>query len=456
MSDQSDKDWTNQELHAPEVVKPIISPRPPPHPPGDRLSPAATELATQRAITPDPPLPAGREAAASPSHREEKREPSTSTIESPVAISNGPPSVTAKPTPEPKPTGRGWVVAPIVIGVVALILWAVHYETTQRNRDAPPKPSESIASRSSQVPPPRDLGYQGENDHPSHLQIAAVAPVPPQQYVTPPSAPPTGRLRISAYARDTQGIRHPVAQEGHVTLIGRVSSLNISTNVVIPCLWRNIPPDDYHVSIAVPGYRESTNNKARVLASVTNQVAIALQPLPVRVRFTFPVANVLFSVHNDTMKIGTSATAYDLTPFVPHYLTFKADGWRTKRVKVQLAEPGKQQRCAIDMEKVASSLIVTLREKKGDPPLMGMMSVNGGTPIEVSFPLERNDLPISGPMTLTVFVDGYNVLNSTRQVILVDREMTEVTFEVERKSWISRTFGSSERPTERISTETEP
>jgi hypothetical protein len=108
------------------------------------------------------------------------------------------------------------------------------------------------------------------------------------------------------------------------------------------------------------------------------------------------------------------------------------------------------------METVASGLAVRLRTKRGERFLMGMLSLNGSKPIQVTFPLELNALPLTGPLTLAVSIDGYNVLNSTQQVVLVDRELAEVTFEVERKSWISRTFGSAPRPMERMATEAEP
>jgi hypothetical protein len=170
---------------------------------------------------------------------------------------------------------------------------------------------------------------------------------------TPTASPkPTGKLRLSAFAVAADDQHHPITRKATMELRHIGSDFSISTNIGIPCLWRNIPTGEHRLSLAIPGFRPSTTNILTVLADATNEIAVAMQPLPARVRFAFPATNVVFDVYNDTRLLGDSTTAYDLTPFVPHYLTFKADGWRTKRVKVHLAEPGTSYHCPIEMERV--------------------------------------------------------------------------------------------------------
>ncbi|MDI6775477.1 MAG: hypothetical protein QME60_08860 [Verrucomicrobiota bacterium] len=265
---------------------------------------------------------------------------------------------------------------------------------------------------------------------------------------TPPASPkPTGKLRLSAFAVATDDQHHPITRKATMELRHIGSDFSISTNIGIPCLWRNIPTGEHRLSLAIPGFRPSTTNILTVVADATNEIAVAMQPLPAQVRFAFPATNVVFDVYNDTRLLGDSTTAYDLTPFVPHYLTFKADGWRTKRVKVQLAEPGTSYRCPIEMERVEAGLRVTVNTRKGEPPAFGFLAINGGKPVEIELPFERQALPVTGALTLVLAVDGFTALDSTQRVVLVDREMTDAVFTVEKRSWMSRVLGPSTRHT---------
>ncbi len=273
-------------------------------------------------------------------------------------------------------------------------------------------------------------------------------PLPPEE----PPPPPTGELRLSAVAVDANGKQHPITGEVMIDLSYSDTSFTIVTNVAIPHVWCNMPVGDYGLFLETAGYRPSSNTPITVLADVTNEMTVVLQPLRSRVQFGFPVTNVVFDVYNDTRLLGTSKTAYDLTPFVPHYLTFKADGWRDNRVNVQLAKPGTSYRMPIGMERIEAKLHVSVATWQSDPPTLtdcpahtvGWLAKNGENPVEVEFPLE-GAFHMSGPMTLTLTMGDYRVLDSTQQVVLVDRQTAYVVFVVDRKSWVSRMLSPSTR-----------
>lgn len=256
--------------------------------------------------------------------------------------------------------------------------------------------------------------------------------------------PKTGNFRLTAYAVVAGGQRRVITGDAGIEMRHSGSSFSMSTNAVLPSQWRRVPTGDLRLTLSVTGYRPSTTNVA-VMPDRMTDVAMPMRPLPARVRFVFPVTNCVFDVYNDTRRLGDSTTDWNLIPFVPHYLTFKADGWRPKRFKITPAAPGKSFRYKIDMERVAAGLHVTVNTRRGDPPKRGQISINGSKFVEVAFPLERRALPVMGPITLALAIDGYSVLDSTQRVVLVDREMADVVFTVERRSWVSRVFGHSER-----------
>ena len=95
---------------------------------------------------------------------------------------------------------------------------------------------------------------------------------------------------------------------------------------------------------------------------------VLVETLPAKVQFVFPVTNVIYSVFDgdrDGNLLGTSDRTYDLAPFKPHHLTFKAVGWQDKEVNVLCNEPGVPYRAHINMEPGTSTLPVEpIPEKK--------------------------------------------------------------------------------------------
>ncbi len=456
MTEQGEQGKEAEELRAPEVVKPLSARKEEARRDRDVQKAHATKPQQVRPVENNVHTAKKPSAQAASPKQPKKPVPSPRLATPPPLRADSRPKQPSPPRNEAaKPASRSgaWVAIPIVAGVLLLLWYAGSAQSPPASNSS--RPSFADRPQTTQpIPSQRTPTVSGPVT--SHTRVGAAAPrAGVSAGSTQRVLPKTGSVRLSAYTATTGGERRAITGNAKIEMRHAVSHFATSTNTTIPCQWRSVLTGDHRLTLSVPGYRPSTTNVA-VMPDRMSEVAVAMHPLPARVRFVFPATNVVFDVWNDTQRLGDSRTDWNLTPFVPHYLTFKANGWRTKRVKVQLAEPGKQYRCAIDLEKVASGLAVRLRARRGEPPSTGMMSVNGSKPIQVTFPLERNDLPVSGPLTLAVSIDGYNVLNSTQQVVLVDREMAEVTFEVERKSWISRTFGSSSRPTERVTTETEP
>jgi hypothetical protein len=66
--------------------------------------------------------------------------------------------------------------------------------------------------------------------------------------------------------------------------------------------------------------------------------------------------------------------------------------------------------------------------------------MNGGPPLQVEFPYESPKFCFLDPVTLSLSIDGYRVLKSTRQIDLNDGVVTNVVFTVTPKSWITRLF----------------
>jgi hypothetical protein len=422
------------DLHAPEVVKPLSqqqemrrrdreaqevpAAKPQPEPPVESKAHPDKIASTPAAKPAQPKTPASPPLADSPSLPRAESKPE-------------PPSLPQNQPTKPSSHHWGWLAPPIIAGIVLLIWYAA--VSTQSN----PEPV-----RAEHTQPP-DVPYSGVAVSRGGSEPAVFAlPV-----ATTASPKPTGKLRLSAFAVVADDQHHPITRKATMELRHIGSDFSISTNIGVPCLWSNIPTGEHRLSLAIPGFRHSTTSTLTVVADATKEIAVAMQPLPARVRFAFPATNVVFGVYNDTRLLGDSTTAFDLTPFVPHSLTFKADGWRAKRVKVQLPEPGTAYRCPIGMERVEAGLRITVNTRKGEPPAFGFLSIDGGKPVEIELPLERQALPVTGALTLVLAVDGFTVLDSTQRVVLVDREMADAVFTVEKRSWMSRLLGPSTRHT---------
>jgi hypothetical protein len=206
-------------------------------------------------------------------------------------------------------------------------------------------------------------------------------------------------------------------------------------------MWSGIPIGEYRISVNIAGYRPCTNQIVNVVTDATGEVALALQPIPATVHFFFPATTTTtFSVYNEARLLGTSQTTYDVPPFVANVLTFKAVGWRDTRVNVQVDKPGVRYECPIPTERVQAGMGVKVISSKGEMIKSGLLSLNGEKPFAAAFPLERPALPTTGTLRIVLAIDGYQVMNNTQTVVLVDRQMTNVVFMVERKSWVSRMF----------------
>lgn len=342
------------DLHAPEVVKPLTPKADTPHRGKDTATPdtdgpprSSPEMKrdAQRMATVSPTTPNG----TAPSHPEARVTPP------PLPDNSGtprqsPPRPLAEHQQQKTRSGKQtWVAVPIVAGVL-LIVW--YYASSHTPQPAVPSPP-SMPAADSRAPAGRGDGPGTPRDSQAMPEERGAKAKPAIAETPEPVAAirPVGKIRLTAFAIDTAGQRHAVAGEAQFTLQHAQTDFAISTNVAIPCLWRNIPAGEHHASLSVTGYRPAGTASVTVQADITNDVSIALQPLSARVTFVFPNNSTIFSVHNDSGLLGTSYTAYDLTPFVPHYLTFKAEGWRDKRVKVHLEKPGTSYRCSIQMER---------------------------------------------------------------------------------------------------------
>ncbi|MEI7901511.1 MAG: hypothetical protein WCK89_14770 [bacterium] len=365
--------------------------------------------------------------------------PTASTAQSP------PPTLSDETTKSPS-SNVGWIVGFVITGILVMIGFVVFNGSIPENKD--PLVSSVVPVEPVQVSE-QPVVRLTPGDTPMVPQKPSVIledPVSTQPPAPPVLPKPPGAFQLSAYAVDTEGQRHSITGLVSFELGNNSTSFNLSTNYAIPCLWLNIPSGNHRLSITAIGYQPFSTNNITFVANTTNECAIALQPLPAKVRFTFPTNAVTFEVFNDVHLLGTSEVEYDLTPFVTHYLTFKANGWRDKRVSVQLPDPGVSYDCFIDAERVECGFRVTvITQEDGKPPASGLISVNGSAPVELALPYERSALHYTGPLTLVLSVEGYQVLNSTQQVVLVDREMTNVVFSVERNSWISRLLQPSAR-----------
>lgn len=452
---------TFDDLHAPEVVRPLVAPKDVRH----RESPVETNPAVKRQQKPPvetklhPEKPSG--ALTAKPQQPKAPAPPSAPAAAPPPLQSAEPKSAPMPPPRsqqvsPSSRNRGRIAIPLVAGVILLIWIPLVVGVVLLIWYAASTPSDAPSSSS----PPADIVRQRSpasihspsplspaSHPPSAIEYSAVSAAPRHTLSTDaaPRASTCGSIRISAFAVDSNGHRLPITKNATVKLKHEGSYFGISTNIGIPCLCRNVQSGKYRLSLDIPGYCPSTSSRLTVFAATTNVIAVAMRPLPARVRFTFPSTNVVYEVYNNEHRLGDSTTDWNLTPFTPHFLTFKADNWRPKRVKVQLPEPGKSYRCPIAMKRVASGLRMTVNARNGESPERGYLSINGSRFVEVELPFERHALPVTGEMILVLVVDGFTVLDSTQRVVLADREVKDVVFAVERRSWLSRMFGPSDR-----------
>ncbi len=446
MTPQEEQRKEAEELRAPEVVKPLSARKGEARRDSDDQKPHATK--PQQV----PPVENSDSTDKKPIAQAVTPKQSKTAVPPPRVATPPPLRADSRPKPpspqrsqaaKPPSRNRGWIAIPVIAGVLLLLWYA-----GSTSSDAP-----STASQPSTTPRPQTTQPIAPQRTPTvsgsmtpHARVSTEAPRPGSSaYSAERALPSTGTIRLSAYSATGDGRRRAVTGNAGIQMRHAVSRFAMSTNTILPCQWRSIPTGDIRLALAVSGYHPATTNVA-VRPDHMTEVAIAIRPLPARVRFVFPTTNVVFDVWNDTRRLGASTTDWNLTPFVSHYLTFKADGWRPKRFKITPSEPGKSFRYKIDMERVAAGLRVTVKARKGAPPERGRLSINGNKFVEVGFPLERRSLPVTGPMTLALAVEGFTVLDPTQRVVLVDRELADVVFTVERRSWVSRIFGEAERP----------
>jgi len=411
------KDKINfDEMRAPEVVKPLSQKQEKP--------PRATPPPPPLKQPPPPPIPSTAARPPPP-----PAVPRTSQKQKPTSV-----------VPKPPETNNAWVGVLVVAGIILFICFMVGISSSPNGEN--PGNTTSAPSEQARVPEQSIIPQIPE----------AVATVPPETPKVPsptqvvPDTPKTkGACRISAFAVAGNGDRHSVTGNAVIAFRHVDSSAAISTNVMIPLIWRDMPAGEYHFAISVSGFTQSFTNKITITADDSNNVAFPLQPLPARVTFACPSNSSPFAIFDDYGYLGNADKTFELSPYLTHFLTFKAEGWRDKRMKVKLDKPGGAYRCPVVMERIASGLRITVSAEKGEPPLTGVLTLNGGEPVNVAFPSEQSNLAFAGPLSLILEVDGYQVINNTQQVTLVDREIVNVEFHVKKKSWLSRMLNGSAR-----------
>lgn len=441
MTAPGEQDKNGEELRAPEVVKPLASNKCKEQLGRDTRNCPATKSRQE---------PHAEDMA----HGKRESSPSSATPRRPQLPATPPPLPARSNPARSLPPGnkinsspsnhRVWIAISATLGVLLLIRFAEL--TLKSTQSTPNQSSNSYIPPTATVTPRQsspDISSKSNAAVESHVGSEVLRHILPSRVT--PKAKPRGSIRLSAFMIAADGQRQSVDQVASVEFRNDDKSFVASSNTTLPARWYDLPPGQHAIKVAVPGYRNSTTNVV-VTPGCMDDIAIGLNPIPARVRFEFPVTNVVFDVWNDTRRLGDSRTEWNLQPFVSHYLTFKANGWRPQRFKITPSEPGKSYRYKIGMERVSADLRVTVSARRGDSPKRGRISINGSKFADVEFPIERRALPVSGPMTLALEVDGFTVLDSTQTVVLVDRELTEVVFKVEKRSWVSRIFGRSEKP----------
>ncbi|MEI8120431.1 MAG: hypothetical protein WCI20_00150 [bacterium] len=404
------------EMRAPEVVRPL----------------SLKQEKPPRVSTPPPPL---KQPPPPPIPRAAARPPSP-----PAATQT---SQKQKPTsiaPKPPETNNAWVGILVVAGIILLICFMVGISSSQNGET--PRNNTSAPSDQVRVPEQSIIQHIPETVT-TVFPETPKAPIPTQ--VVPDIPKTTGSCRISAFAVAGNGERHSVTGNAVIAFRHVDTSAAISTNVMIPRIWHDMPAGEYHFAIFISGFTQSFTNKINITADDYNNVAFSLQPLPARVTFVCPSNSLPFAIFDDHGYLGSSDKSFELSPYLTHFLTFKAEGWRDKPMKVKLEKPGGAYRCAVEMERIASGLRITVSANKGEPPVAGALIVNGGEPVKVAFPSEQSNLAFAGPLSLVLAVDGYQVINNTQQVTLIDREMVNIEFQVVKKSWLSRMLNGSAR-----------
>lgn len=250
----------------------------------------------------------------------------------------------------------------------------------------------------------------------------------------------SGDIRLLAYFRDSSGQAHPLDGLGTLQLRSRDATLGLSTNMEMPLFLTNIPTGSYSLCLSLESCRSSATCEVKVASCATSDVAIVLSPRPWRVRFVPASSNQALEVYDSSGFVGTTDIPYDFPPHESCDLTIRAIGWRDHRVTLRCGGPGITLQYPLAMERTEAQFCVTVMASNGRPPNSGWLSMNGGPPLQVEFPYESPKFCFLDPVTLSLSIDGYRVLKSTRQIDLNDGVVTNVVFTVTPKSWITRLF----------------
>lgn len=272
-------------------------------------------------------------------------------------------------------------------------------------------------------------------------------PTQPLQASMVKAVPAVAPLRISAFSIDGNGFRHEVSGRAILTIRHYDGPPVLGENGSLPREWVDLRPGSYSVYLATSGYRPLKTNIS-VVAQSSNDHQLRLEALPVRVSFQLPDDASKVSVYDGSSSLGAVASVLELAPYVVHHMKFTAYGWRDWQQDFKFDSPGATYKTRVPLERVSAGLrIITSAEGGENAPTLAYISVDGGVPREIELPFERWEVvPPSYPVTVVLWIEGYDIPNRTQQVKLVDRELASVTFEIKRRSWISRVFGDDTKP----------
>lgn len=404
----------------PPARAPGANPRPPP--PLPQAARTGNPNPNQQPTPSPPPLPKARE-------RPPEKQPS------PLRQSRSTPASSQNPD-QSKALLIGLAV---VIGIIMLVYYAASTDQAQQAtqlsqttytpepvRPQPPSTQEPLQSQ--RISPATAHPKQ----EPAGTDAQPGATAPEQE---------RGSLQLSAYATTADGEKHAVTGPAVAKVYDDSWNAIIATNVRMPCVVSGLPVGEYRLLLVIQGHNAHAV-PVNLQPKTRTAVAIALQPLPVQVQFAVPADARVVRVYKGSDLLGDSTGPIALEPFTMHILTFKAPGWRDKVAKVRFPDAGTTYRCPVTMEQVQAFLHVTVSSRKGKAPTRGALTINGEAPRAMSFPFEGRTHDFIGPTVFALNIDGYTVLGSPQTVDVVDGEITEVSFQVERKSLVSRLFSS--------------
>jgi hypothetical protein len=467
----------SDDCRAPEVVRPRkrdpISPDKSPSPKGaqSKANPTpggAASAGVGHPPSPPPPVPPS-------ARRETIRHPKTTSApggtasagvgRSPLPPPPVPPSArretvgtrqksppeTPRPSPDPKAATRqgdasptqkkssagGWIVF-LVVGGIILFGWI----TANMDRYEPVEQPvhRTIAPSSAPIAPPPPFASQSKaplrEDAPPPSSIQPLRQEPPRIPIRH-----TGDMALTAIAVAADGKRYSVTGPAAITLTERTSGTKAFTNATLPCKWGDLSRGTYIVSASVDGYRHHSQNPVAIAPLATAEMVLHLEPLPAQVRFTVSPTNAVPSIFKEGRLLGQAPGPITLPPFVKHVLTFKAPGWRERTQTVTIPKPRKTYQSKIAMERIEAGLTVEVVTSERNPPAKGSIRINSSKPVAVDLPFQTQRIPFEGEVTVFLDVDGYSGISS-QKVVLVDRQMAEVQFAIEKPSWTKRTLRS--------------